>query len=958
MDSIIDGTEWTGAYWDHKNHGNHRAKILVEDASEYSKLIMKWRRGDKHPENHYLIIEFEDGRQTKDYCPIDINNEFAHIVFKPEYGCGIYYIYYLAFEDYGDYDDSVKMKYNNFLFDPSATSKEAYKHKTLPKAKCLAFEYRETPSDLGFNSFFPMEVIATFEETYSIKKKNKKEPFLLYYEDGYHPIKMVDNIPYRWVDKTPNSSIIIKARPGEYKVFQLGLFATKGDLNNIKVACNLDQSFNMTCFNTEGIDYKGEYFTKEISLSKDKVQALWFGIDIPKDIKGEFKGNIEVSCGDDVVNLNLSLNVEGEPAKDRFEDMRSHSRIAWINDTTGNEDVVIPPYKEVETKENVISILDREIKLNDLALPMSIKSRDIEILAKEVSFPLGENLKVSSFENVKQGKSFVTYVSNFESDFFVGSTTTVAEFDGCVDVSVKLKAKKNISFDNRLKVPLRKEISTYLMGYGKQGGYRTRDIEWKWKECQKNNMVWIGDVDCGLYLELRDTKDTFDMYYNITWGNPPSWYNENLGGSRVFEEGDRVVINAYTGERDFAKGEQIEFNFRFLITPFHKIDPNHWDLTYVYHGKNKDANYAHEHHMSYEYPFINYPLFHKDILKEKFEKYLKDFKGINIYHTVREITTHLPEIYMFASLGEEIFEHEHSLKGSQKEMFLIHYGGKSPWVREHLHFDCHPEFIGKIHSWGGVDPAIHTNGLSRIANFYIKSIEYGMKVLPYDGVYIDSINTDRRTMKRLCRVLYKEKGYHRINFHGYNMYNLFNTQVSPALTYMEHMPYFSSLWFGEEFEYDLGPDYWLVECSGIPFGLTSEELYFSNILNEYRGMLFGMGSRIYENASYLWRFWKEYKIEESTMIGWWDKDCPVKTNNEKVLATCYKKKNEALIAVATWSDKDEKIKIEIDFDKLGIDKDNSKITLPQIEGFQEAKEYPTDHEFVIKPRGGFMGIVK
>ncbi|MBQ0104849.1 MAG: hypothetical protein KBT47_02300, partial [Armatimonadetes bacterium] len=957
MENIIDNIKWTSGNWDVRGHGNHRAKILVEDCSNYNELIMKWRRGDKDPETRFFIIEYENGRQIepKDYLPVDINNDFAHIVFNPACGKGIYYIYYLAFEDYGDYTDQYKMKYNDELFVPTSSVKEAYKHNNLPKAKCIEIQYRETVNHKDFHNFYPMEVIATFDETVSVKKKYKKEPFLPYFEDAYHPIKMTDNIPYRWTEKEPNTSIEINAGPNEYKVFQLGLFATKCDLENIKVNFTIDKDYKVTCFNTEGIDYKGDYFTKEISVKKNKVQALWFGIDLPKDGK-DLKGNIEVSCNGEKVIIPVSVKVSGEPIEDRFDDMYSMSRIAWLNDTAGNEDYVVKPYKEVEAEKNKISILDRDIELNQFALPKSITSRDLEILSDEISFDCGENVNFISFEMTEKGKSFVKYKSLWESDKFTGETKTEIECDGCVNIGIKLKAKDDFEFNNILQVPLRKEIATYLMGYGKQGGYRTKDIDWKWKVDQRNNMVWIGDVDAGLYVELRDTKDTFDMYYNTVWGNPHSWWNEGLGGSKVFEKEESVFVYAYSGDRDFEKNSEIEFNIRLLVTPFHKIDPNHWDYTSVYEGKNKDANYAHQHHACKEYPFINYPLFYKEELKKKFDNYKKDFKGINIYNTVRELTTHLPELPMFASLGEEIYEHEHTLRDSQKKAFLSHYGGETPWVREHIHFKCHPEYMAIMEN--GTDASIHTNGLSRLANFYAKGIEYGMKYLGYDGVYIDSINTDRRTMKRIARILEKEYGYHRINYHGFNFYNLFNVQVSPALTCMEHFAYFTSLWLGEEFEYDLKPDYWLVEVSGIPFGLTSEELYFDNVLNEYRGMIFGMGSKIYDNASAIWNFWKEYKIEESEMIGYWEKDCPVRTNKSDVYVTCYKKDKEVLIAVATWSGCDEKVKLDIDYKALGIDKEKAKLILPYIKGFQDSCEYETDHEFVIKPAGGFMAVLK
>tara|TARA_B100002003_G_C13802527_1_gene396106 strand:- start:148 stop:282 length:135 start_codon:yes stop_codon:yes gene_type:complete len=39
---------------------------------------------------------------------------------------------------------------------------------------------------------------------------------------------------------------------------------------------------------------------------------------------------------------------------------------------------------------------------------------------------------------------------------------------------------------------------------------------------------------------------------------------------------------------------------------------------------------------------------------------------------------------------------------------------------------------------------------------------------------------------------------------------------------MDLMLYMDSLWFGEMFEYSNSPDYWLVEISGIPFGLMGD----------------------------------------------------------------------------------------------------------------------------------------
>ena len=85
------------------------------------------------------------------------------------------------------------------------------------------------------------------------------------------------------------------------------------------------------------------------------------------------------------------------------------------------------------------------------------------------------------------------------------------------------------------------------------------------------------------------------------------------------------------------------------------------------------------------------------------------------------------------------------------------------------------------------------------------------------------------------------------------------------ILYMEHFPFINRLWFGEYFEYDLGPDYWLTEVSGLPFGLTSEMLQDGG--HPYRGMLYGMTTRMFGNFDPrpLWKLFDEVEIHKSKM---------------------------------------------------------------------------------------------
>ena len=156
---------------------------------------------------------------------------------------------------------------------------------------------------------------------------------------------------------------------------------------------------------------------------------------------------------------------------------------------------------------------------------------------------------------------------------------------------------------------------------------------------------------------------------------------------------------------------------------------------------------------------------------------------------------------------------------------------------------------------------------------------------------------------------------------------------------MEHFPYINSLWFGEGYDYNETPDYWLVEISGIPFGLFSEMLEGNG--NPWRGMVYGMTARYYSGADpkHIWKFWDEFGIEDAEMIGYWVPSCPVKASHPQVLATVYKKSRKALVALASWAPEAVQCRLEVAWDALQINPSRAKIYAPPIEGFQKGVSF-------------------
>ena len=52
----------------------------------------------------------------------------------------------------------------------------------------------------------------------------------------------------------------------------------------------------MTCFNTGGVGWDGAAFEKSVPVEKGQVQALWCGIEVPRDARpGIFNGTVTVA---------------------------------------------------------------------------------------------------------------------------------------------------------------------------------------------------------------------------------------------------------------------------------------------------------------------------------------------------------------------------------------------------------------------------------------------------------------------------------------------------------------------------------------------------------------------------------------------------------------------------------------------------------------------------------------
>jgi len=966
--------------WDPDSLGNHRAVIQFNGTGKLAKIKLEWRRRDNDPQDKRIIIQdAQTNNKVLNVKVLTVNREFGEIIFEPVSGKGKYFVYYMPYKNEG------RSNYPSGVYLKPETNASANWLNTLDKEKNIqAATLLEFQSIDSLNSFYPMEIIATTAETSQLLRVNKGAAYLVFPEDRMHPIKMTDDIPQRWIKTGVKNIFTGEAARGEWYAFQLGIYAIDNleDVNirfsDLKTSNGLViSSRNISCINTDGIKYDATPLKKEVSISKGKIQAMWSGIDVPvSTIAGNYNGKIIVNVkGKPAKEVQLFLKVNNKILTDGgISEPWKQTRLKWLNSALAQDNTVIAPYTPLLVNDKIISLLGRKIELNNDGLPKQIQTffspemtsmttvpKNLFTEAIHFHFDLSDttrkikwNAGGINFTQITPGT--VKWDAINSSEELQMDINASLEFDGFCSYTIKVTALKNVDLkDIRFHLPFTREASKYMMGLGQKGGLRPANLDWKWDVATKNqDGAWVGDVNGGIQYSLRDEKYTRPLNTNFYLQKPlllpSSWGNDGKGGINTRDDGKTILFNNYCGERHLQKGDTLYFNFTLLITPFHTINTDFQWATRFFHSfkpidtiKATGATIINIHHATEINPWINYPFIAYKKMKEYIDEAHNKGLKVKIYNTVRELSNHAYETFAMRSLGHEIYS-----PGK---------GGGFSWLQEHIAKD----YIAAWFVPAIKDAAIVNSGMSRWHNYYVEGMNWLTKNVGIDGIYLDDVAFDRITMKRIKRVLTQDGHPGIIDLHSANQYNKNDGFNNSANLYMEHFPYLNRLWFGEYFDYEKNnPDFFLTEVSGIPFGLMGEMLQDGG--NAWRGMIYGMTNRMpwSDNADPrpIWSLWDDFGITGSQMIGYWSENCPVKTDNEKVLATVYKKNGAALISIASWAETNSEVQLKIDWEKLGISPANATIVAPAVNNFQPARTFNLNDKIPVEKGKGWLLIIK
>ena len=962
--------------WDTK-WGNHRARVTVDTAADAVWVHLPWRRRDDLPQDKaVIVVEAATKTPVENVVRAQINRECGDLVFQAP-SAGEYHIYCMPFTIQGSYFPTTLYTKPKATADAAWVAKHglgdadlpAGKWQQLPKAKVVAFEART-----DFDRMDPMEVIATAAETTKLLADNAGRVYLVFPEDRKFPIRMTDELPERWIRSGPGSEFRGEAMRNEFYAFQIGVYAAGADIGELAVTFselraagggNPLPASTLRCFNTGGTDWLGRPMANQVTVPKGKVQALWTGVDVPADAAADtYEGTVTISpAGQQAAKVKLTLKVLPDVLKDRGDgELWRMSRLRWLDSTIGLEDEVTAPYTPLAVEGRTVKCLGRSVTFGAAGLPESIRAGADDLLAAPIAFTVATEAgtvmwKAGDPTVATQTPATVGLQSASVGGSFSLTTQAKMEFDGYINFHVALKADKDTDLtDCRLEIPLKSRFAIYMMGMGCKGGYRPEKFAWKWDLKKHQDSLWLGDVTGGLQCKLKGPDYRWPLvnvhYHRRPLLMPDAWYNGGKGGCTVEPAGgDRVVIRAYGGPRKLSAGQELRFDFALLVTPVKPLDPKaHWAQRYYHSGvpapktvADAGAKIVNIHHANEINPFINYPF----LRPEKMSAYVKSAHElglkVKLYYTIRELTNHVVEIWALRSLGNEIYA-----DGP---------GGGYAWLHEHLVDHYSPAWHQPFGD-GSWCASISQTGLSRWHNYYLEGLNWLCRNMEIDGLYLDEIGYDREIMRRVRRVLDKARPGSLLDLHSWNHLNGQAGFANCLNLYMEHMPYLDSLWIGEGRNYDEGPDHYMVEISGIPFGMFSEMLEGGG--NPWRGMLYGMTNRLpwSGNPKPLWKLWDDSGIADSEMLGYWSLDCPVKTGQKDVLATVYRKKGKAaLVIIASWAKDPVDCKLQIDWQALGLEAGKAKLYAPEIQGLQTEDLLDPAAPLPVRPRGGWMLIL-
>ena len=349
--------------------GSHRAVVRVEQPAEAARVRVEWRRRDPQPEKKaVVVVDAQTGKRIANALATGITAESGDVAFQPVSGAGEYFVYFLP----GD-PGSGSFPRAKYLPPQEAS----WKPGTSVEAKVVRWDART-----AHDRFTEMEIIATASERDAWRAQHP-EVIAAFVEPASRVVRMFDHVPQRWL--LPHAAEEPEAGAGEPLVFQIGVWAARGELRTVRLRFSDLQpegagpaipGAQIRCFQIGGTDVMGLPFERRVDIPAGGVLPLWCGLKASVAEPGRYVGMVEISAdGIPAQRMPFAIKVNGKGDLERaFAEPERLAKLFWLDSTIAQEDVPTRGFVPVAVEGRTIHVLGRAVTLGETGLPERITS--------------------------------------------------------------------------------------------------------------------------------------------------------------------------------------------------------------------------------------------------------------------------------------------------------------------------------------------------------------------------------------------------------------------------------------------------------------------------------------------------------------------------------------------------------------------------------------------------------
>ena len=728
------------------------------------------------------------------------------------------------------------------------------------------------------------------------------------------------------------------------------------------------------CFNTQGVDVKGERFERKLPLNEGELKPVFFGFNFEKADLGAY--HTEVTIGDQRVKLNFELTDE-LVFNEGYDKGTTLARLNWLNSTAYRDKKIMPGYEAIVSEKNALHFTGKKVTFTSDGLIDNVESYfgESNSLEEEVTTTLFSRPLELYFEGQKVKYNKVKLATRTNRAIVQGDgrseklkveINAKATYEGVFYYDVKVTAEEDAIIPN-VKLNLYFNEPKYLVGLGKEGGKLSENVEYKWSVERPCGNVFIGNVNCGAVVRFTDAEKHVTPIYNLYKETPyavpkDTWDNYGKGGISLIRTNEGATLSAYTGRKIIKKGESIHLYFDVALTPFkpislkeifgNRLGQDGVELTYasmINRAKQDGIKYISLRNAGELNPYINYPFDKVEELKALALEAHKNGLGLGISYGLRDLSTKARETFVYKALGDEII-----YRGNSEEDILTEYLGKGATEADKITYLHGAVGMGK-------DMSFYTVPRSRMDNFFVAGVDYLINYADLDSISMKNPSISRTTMERVAKcVSSKKSGTGVIELGISNRYNEKNGYVNSLNAYVDVLPFINMLYVGNGFDFSRDPDYVLTEISGILYGMIADSHVSAGIT---RSLIYGMMPKYGDDEAVsralgdVNKLFKDFDIENAELKGFWDKSNPVKVDNDKVYCTTYINGDNMIAIFYNANDKTTTFEVGVE-NKFGYTTLGKKVRAPEIEGLQEGRKINFGKPLKLKANHGLIVYVK